>query len=218
MAARSARVVAAEDAEPEAKLTSFSEFYTRLQRWEGIASPRNLIGPWPPRRREGIATALSAGFDAAGLLGAEIPGFAGSTPQSRGNKAAKFLKDRLTAVPSYRLGVIGGAGYPDFVLRWQGGWCCAEVKSTSKLDGDASSLRIVLTGSTARLRAEIDRIGHDAPPPCHLLFTLNHNDEGVVTGMRLDFLEPDTMVSVKLEASTSRVMLGRGQQRFHSHP
>jgi hypothetical protein len=212
------RAVEEDEAEPEAKLMSFKDFYARLQRWEGSASPRDLIGPWPPGRREGIAAALSAAFDAAGLLGSPIPGFAGSTPQSRGNKAAAFLKAQLTDVPGYRLDVIRGAGYPDFVLRWRDGWCCAEVKSTSKPDDDASSLRVVLTGSTARLRSELDRIGREAPAPCHLLFTLKHDEAGVVTGMRLDFLEPETTVSVKLEASTSRTMLRRGRQRSHSHP
>lgn len=215
---RSEKISPPADADPEAKLTSFRDFYARLQRWEGIAKPLDLIGGWTPGRRAGIAKALSVAFDTADLLGATIPGFATSNPQSSGNKAASFLKERLTDVPGYQLDVIRGVGYPDFVLRWRDGWCCAEVKSTSKTDEEASSLRVVLTGSTARLRAEIDRIGNNSRPPCHLLFTLKHTDKGIITGMRLDFLEPETDVSVKLEASTSRAMLKRGLQKFHSHP
>jgi hypothetical protein len=195
---------------------TFAAFYKELQRREGVAKPRDLIGPWSSARRSSIATALTAAFDAAGMLGATVPGIAGSTSQSAGNKAAAFSKERLTAVRGYRLEVIQGAGYPDFVLRWNGGWCCAEVKSTSKPIGTRSSLRMVLTGSSGRLRSEVERIGLGKAPPCHLLFTLQH-DAGVVRGMRLDFLEPDTEVSVKFEASTSQQRLAEGRH-FYQHP
>lgn len=215
---RSARASAPGNVDPEAKVTSFRDFYARLQRWEGNAKPLDLIGRWTPWRRARIAKALSAAFDTASLLHATIPGFATSNPQSSGNKAASFLKERLTDVPGYQLDVIRGVGYPDFVLRWRDGWCCAEVKSTSKTDEEASSLRVVLTGSTARLRAELGRIGHSSRAPCHLLLTLKHTDRGKIIGIRLDFLEPETEVNVKLEASTSRGMLKRGSQKFHSHP
>jgi hypothetical protein len=197
---------------------TFAAFYLELQRREGVVRPRDLIGPWPHARRGSIAAALTAAFDAAGMLGATVPGIAGSTPQSAGNKAAAFLKERLTAVRGYRLEVIRGAGYPDFVLRWDGGWCCAEVKSTAKPIGETSSLRIVLTGSSGRLRREVERIGPDEAPPCHLLFTLQHDPAGVIRGMRLDFVEPDTEVSVKFEASTSQQRLAEGRHQSYQHP
>jgi hypothetical protein len=152
------------------------------------------------------------------MKGKAIPGYVGSNPQSGGNKAAKFLKDHLVSVEGYVLEVIPGAGYPDFILKWDDGWCCAEAKSTSKTEAKASGLRMVLTGSTGRLRNHLDKLGKNAPPPCHLLYTLQHDAQGVVTGMRLDFLEPDSKVNVKLEASMSGLLLAHGRHHRHQHP
>lgn len=229
---------------------TFAAFYRELQQREGITTPRDLIGPWRPDRRDCIAAMLTAAFDAAGILRATVPGIVGSTPQSAGNKAAAFLRVRLSAVlkgrfpailrrmrafasnrrltavstrkltslRGYSLEVIQGAGYPDFVLRWKGGWCCAEVKSTAKPIGQTSSLRIVITGSSDRLRREVQRNGRSKDPPCHLLFTLQHDPAGVVRSMRLDFLEPDTEISVKFEASTSQQQLVDGVHQSYQHP
>ena len=113
--------------------------------------------------------------------------------------------DGLHVVP------VAGAGYPDRRL-----WlddpafsCAMEIKATSVWN-DGDSNRRVLTSSPVKLLGAIDR--NELPgPPCHLLATVLYDRAtGVVSAVRLDFLEPDSPVNVRLEASTSHKLLSSG--------
>jgi hypothetical protein len=58
--------------------------------------------------------------------------------------------------------------------------------------------------------------GDIGEPPAHLICTVLYREEtSSVQGLRLDFLEPDSEVNIRLEASTSQRLLTQGEhQKF----
>lgn len=168
-----------------------------------------LIAKWDPSRRKSITEALSAEFKRDFVnrdMAAEIAGFVEANPQSRGHRVASYFRKNLKGDLGYWFEQPdGGAGYPDYILAWEnGGWCCAELKTTTSEIGAVSSLRAVLTGSTNRILKCIAKRGGT---PTHLIITLRYQKTGAVLGLDLDFLEPDIPVDIKLEASTSQKLL-----------
>ena len=192
-------------------------FYEMALHRQGLNS-RELVEEWQPEIRECIVARMTQALANAAFVGGEIPNFAflpsgqQRTNQSKGNVAAKAVG---TAINSGAAGVTAspvlGAGYPDKALSIQDSdfICCFEIKATSDWN-DQDGNRRVKTSAPAKLIAAIDR-GQLPNPPCHLLGTVLYDAQtSVALGLRLDFLEPGSLVNVRLEASTSHLLLVQG--------
>jgi hypothetical protein len=112
---------------------------------------------------------------------------------------------------AFTIGACSGAGYPDRILiqRDTRLRMPLEVKATSDWNPSDSNRR-VLTSSSEKLRRQF------TSPIHHLLMTLLYTIEGQgarVDAVRLDFLEPDTTVNVRLEASVNHKILAAGPHR-----
>jgi hypothetical protein len=103
---------------------------------------------------------------------------------------------------------LAGSGYPDrlLILKHENFRCCFELKATAAWK-DNDSNRRVLTSSTKKLCKAIET-GELSVAPCHLLATVLYDDpDGVVRKVRLDFVQPNSLVDVRYEASTSHKLL-----------
>lgn len=197
------------------KQVTLSAFYLMAQLRQGIQDPQEMVGQWP----EKIVTEITKTVEQrvrAKLLGKEIPSLlflpsgAPRSNQSKGNIAAKYVALHIQEGAQLKTGKLKGSGYPDNYLQYQGGFiCCLEFKATSQWNENDGNRR-VLTSSTSKMVIAIDSKSLPARP-CHLLATIIYNDEtGVLNGLRLDFLQPDSLVNVRLEASTSHNLLHSG--------
>lgn len=198
----------------------FGDFLIKLQQEEGVSPASSLASPWSDSRAADIIEKWSQGIYKAGLIGKRCNPkprlWAKRTNQSRGNLVASFIAAQLgQSIPDYQISALRQEqGYPDLQLSHltEGFSCALELKATSRWD-DKDNNRRVLLSSTRKLRASI---GHSLLPaqPCHLLATVNYeNASSAIESIRLDFIEPSTMVAVRLEASTSHRMLIEGAQR-----
>jgi hypothetical protein len=84
-----------------------------------------------------------------------------------------------------------------------------ELKATSNWrNGDSN--RRVLTSAPDKMRQLVNS-GQIGNPPAHLICTVLYSEaNSTVTGIRLDFLKPDSIVNIRLEASTSQRLLTQG--------
>lgn len=189
-------------------MPSLEDYYRDLLIWEGEQS-RTLIDQWPVRLRSAIETDFLAAVASSSLIGSFCPIRAGSSNQSVGNQVEEFTVARLAGrLTEFRLASCSGAGYPDKMLIQAGGVLSIplEMKATSDWNPRDSNRR-VLTSSSAKLRSQFPG------PVYHLLATVIYSvcPGGIrVDRLRLDFLEPDTPVSVRLEASVNHRILSSG--------
>ena len=186
-------------------MPNLADYYADLLSWEG-QPPRVLVDPWPSALRTSIENDLVQAVSNAGLNGAHCPIKPGSTNQSVGNQVEAFTVDSLAPHPTaFCLTACRGAGYPDKMLRENatGLIIPLEMKATSDWNPRDSNRR-VLTSSSQKLRSQF------GSPIHHLLATVLYSpvQGGVqVDHLRLDFLEPSTTVSVRLEASVNHKIL-----------
>ena len=106
------------------------------------------------------------------------------------------------------MGPCSGAGYPDKTLTERSTRLKMplEVKATSAWNPSDSNRR-VLTSSSKKLRSQF------RTPIYHLLLTVLYSPtstHATIDAIRLDFLEPTTTVSVRLEASVNHKILSNG--------
>ena len=193
-------------------MAALREYFIELQKREGL-EPVELIAGWLPEQIERSLVLIKNATRESEIIGSVIPSFAG-TNQSKGNKAAEHFFDLVSSrilLPN-QMSPAKGSGYPDKLLTVEDDTYCLELKATSKwMSGDSN--RRVLTSSSSKLRS-LTLNGTIPAKPHHLLCTVLYDDEAeTVTGIRLDFLEPDTEVNIRLEASTSQKLLSNGTQR-----
>lgn len=194
---------------------TFSAYYRELQSRCGVANPVDLVGLWLPAHVNFIKQIVDARAKAH-LINKVIPNLLvlpsgrARSNQSKGNVAADFCAERIHD-GVVLIEKLGGRGYPDrrIVLPTENFSCAFELKATSQWDeGDGN--RRVITSSYTKLESAI-QAGKLPNPPCHLMGTILYDDNsGLVTGLRLDFLEPTSPVNVRLEASTSHELLHSG--------
>jgi hypothetical protein len=193
---------------------TLERFYTALETRGGRDGGVPLIGSWTDQRRAQIRDCLAPQCQA--LLGTVVPHLlrtdAGEerSNQSRGNVVADFVSDQL-GCQQLLVEPLAGGGYPDRRAVAQDGFACAvELKATSSWnDGDGN--RRVLTSSSTKLHRAM-RDGILPSPPMHLLVTAIFSlADQAIKAVRLDFLEPTSVVNVRLEASTSQALLMRGE-------
>lgn len=189
-----------------------SDYYRDLQVWENVP-PKNLVAEWPDTLVASVISQLHAAITASGILGATCPILKGSTNQSIGNQVEEFTIPLLSCkLAHFTLRKCVGAGYPDCELTQErtGIKMPLEVKATADWSPGDSSRR-VLTSSSAKLRSQF------AEPIYHLLTSIVYRGssplKAVIESIRLDFLEPTTVVGVRLEASVSHKILCAGSHR-----
>jgi len=128
-----------------------------------------------------------------------------SSNQSVGNQMEVYAIEQLNEhLKIYQIEKCSGAGYPDRILAKEGFRHIAlEMKATSEWDSNNSN-RCVLTSSSKKLQAKF------TAPIYHLICTTIYqriDQQYQIKTVRLDFIEPQTSVSIRLEASVSHKLL-----------
>lgn len=124
------------------------------------------------------------------------------------------MEELNTIISEFSTSPCDGKGYPDQTLTQiaTGTRILLEVKATSNWE-ERDTNRRVLTSSSKKLRAQF------SDPIYHLiltvLYTENENlatneESATIDAIRLDFLEPTTIVNVRLEASVNHKILEEG--------
>ncbi len=194
-------------------MSTLHDYYLKLQEFES-ATPVDLIAPWQPEIVEAIHGDFAGALASGVLREATVNIPAATSNQSIGNKIADFAATRIdTALQQFRIESCPGQGYPDRILRrlLDQSRYPAELKATSAWN-PADSNRRVITSSTAKLRRQFTQ------PINHLLITFSYTlntvtEQASVTAIRMDFVEPDTIVNIRLEASVSHRLLAEGKHR-----
>ncbi|MFG6082846.1 hypothetical protein ACEUZ9_004078 [Paracoccus litorisediminis] len=191
----------------------FCRYLEMLQASEG-SHPRPLIRGWSPDEIRLVRHLLRRAYRSSGLHGVPIREYGAIlTNQAVGNHAATHIREALASSLPRRVKFCAapGSGYPDNLLhipRRDGDLTIAlEVKATSHWDAKDSNRR-VLTSSSRKLRQLFE-----LPVP-HLICTvIYHRGSGCIEDIRLDFIAPESEVSVRFEASTSHRLLDTGQHQ-----
>ena len=189
-------------------MSNLRNYYQDLLNWEGQPQ-RELVEEWPHTLRESIESAFVNAVSKSGMKGSTCSLSPGSTNQSIGNQVEKYTMGKLsTAISEFSISLCRGAGYPDQMLTetTTNTHIPLEVKATSNWN-DRDSNRRVLTSSSNKLRAQF------SDPIYHLLLTVLYSQNenlATIEAIRLDFLEPTTVVNVRLEASVNHKILATG--------
>jgi hypothetical protein len=188
---------------------TFAEFYNELQKREGH-EPLPLVDAWPVSLIDEIAQELATAIGSQAIKGSTCPLREGSSNPSVGNQVEAFVMPKLMlGLKAFRLEKCKGAGYPDQVLSKEGHKIAFEVKATGDWN-PADSNRRVLTSSSEKLRKFFKSPIH------HLLCTVLYktvSNATTIEAVRLDFLEPTSPVSVRLEVSVNHKLLATGSHR-----
>jgi hypothetical protein len=196
--------------------TRIAEYYEELQRREGL-EPVQLVAEWSQADTDSISAAFRAAFAASRITDQTIPIRAASTNQSIGNQVADFFVPVMNQhLQQYRIDACPGGGYPDKILVEIASRRTFpfELKATSTWDV-ADSNRRVLTSSSRKLRKQFPGAVN------HVLATVLYaTGAGVsrVQSLRLDFIEPNTLVNIRLEASVSHRLLAEATHRSTTIP
>jgi len=193
-------------------MPTLSDYYDDLQVWENV-SRQTLIAEWPVDLASSVEAEIHDALGTARILGMRCPIRKGSTNQSIGNQVEDSVIPVLaTRLVSFTLKKCAGAGYPDWEMLQTGSGIKMpfEVKATAGWNPNDSSRR-VLTSSSDKLRTQF------SAPIHHLLFSILYEMSSPMSArignIRLDFLEPATLVGVRLEASVSHKILCTGSHR-----
>lgn len=196
--------------------TRIAEYYEELQRRESL-KPVELVAKWEPADIDSISAAFRAAFAAAKITEQTIPIRSGSSNQSIGNQVADFFVPSMNQhLQQYRIDACPGGGYPDKILVEvkSGRTFPLELKATSTWDITDSNRR-VLTSSSRKLRKQFPGAVN------HVLATVLYTTgAGVsrVQSVRFDFIEPGTLVNIRLEASVSHRLLAEATHRSTTIP
>lgn len=189
-------------------MSTFERYYRDLLEWEEVPFT-SLIAQWSDADANAIADDFAQAIAATSVKGAQVSIRSGSSNQSIGNQVEKFFVGRVSG-SLQRFGILdcSGHGYPDKQLREQSTQIRfpLELKATSQWNPSDSNRR-VLTSSSKKLRETF------AAPIHHVLLTVCYDVAGAVYRIlcvRLDFIQPTTEVSVRLEASVNHKILSSG--------
>jgi hypothetical protein len=189
-------------------MPNLHDYYADLLNWEGVqAIP--LVHPWPLQLRQAVEADIVSAVNASGVKGTNCPIPQGTSNQSIGNKVENYTTPLIEQYTSaFSMGPCSGAGYPDKTLTERSTRLKMplEVKATSDWN-PADSNRRVLTSSSTKLRKQF------TAPIHHLLLTVLYSPSSsyaTIDAIRLDFLEPSTSISVRLEASVNHKILSNG--------
>ena len=191
-------------------MKNFAEYYKDLLEWESIEF-QELISNWTLDLIEQIKSDFGQAIKNSTLKTSLFPIREKSTNQSIGNQVEFYTVEKLNEkLQIFTIESCSGAGYPDRVLA-NGDFrqIALEMKATSEWKPNDSNRR-VLTSSSKKLRDKF------TSPIYHLLCNVIYQIEGElarVLAVRLDFIEPNTQVSVRLEASVNHKILTNGNHQ-----
>ncbi len=191
--------------------TRIADYYLELQRREGL-EPIELVAPWDEATSDAISEAFRASMTAAAITQRDITLRTGSTNQSIGNQVADYFVPEMNRhLQGFYIDACVGGGYPDKILReiTTGRTFPFELKATSTWDVSDSNRRVI-TSSSRKLRQRFRGATN------HILATLHYVTEvgrSRVRSLRLDYIDPDTLVNIRLEASVSHRSLGAATHR-----
>ena len=179
--------------------------------------PVQLIADWNPQDADAISAAFRTAVATSQITEQGIPIRADSTNQSIGNQVADFFVPIINQhLQQYRIDACPGGGYPDKILVEISSRRTFpfELKATSTWDA-ADSNRRVLTSSSRKLRQRFPGAVN------HVLATILYvtgAGRSRVRSLRLDFIEPGTLVNIRLEASVSHRLLAEATHRSTTIP
>lgn len=187
-------------------------YYRALTAREGFA-PMELASPWDPVDADEVAEDFQQAFEGCAFAQNPLPVLGNVSNQSVGNRVATFFSERVNShLLSFRVEDCSGPGYPDkrlVRLRDQQSFAL-ELKSTS-LFQPRNANRLVLTCRSEKLRREFQ------PPIRHVLVLLAYDRAATelwLRSARLAFLNPNTTVQVRYEASLSHQLLSATSRTF----
>ena len=189
-------------------MSNLRNYYQDLLNWEGQPR-RELVKEWPHILRESIESAFVNAVSKSGMKGSTCSLSPDSSNQSIGNQVEKYTMEELnTTISEFSISLCHGKGYPDQTLTQTatGTRIPLEVKATSNWNPSDTNRR-VLTSSSRKLRTQF------SAPIYHLLLTVIYSQNenlATIDAIRLDFLEPTTVVNVRLEASVNHKILATG--------
>ncbi len=189
-------------------MKNFAEYYKDLLESESVEF-QELISDWQEDLLIEIQDDFQQATNNSKLKGTTfVPN---KTNQSVGNQLADLVSGKLNDyLKIYKIERYLGKGYPDRILA-KGSFrhIALEMKATSNWDPKDTNRR-VLTSSSRRLRAKF------VSPIYHLICTViyqNNTGSSEIEALRLDFIEPKTQVSVRLEASVNHKILASGTHK-----
>lgn len=194
-------------------MTTFAEYYQDLL-GRGELEEQELVSVWLPDLIIEVTNEVRQAIENSNLINSLCPIRPNSNNQSRGNQIADYLSNRLNEqLQNFSLlRCIGQEGYPDrslVRLADDSRHISFEIKSTSRWNPN-DSVRRVLTSSSSKLRLNFNL------PIYHLICTVIYQREdnfARIRAVRLDFIEPNTNVKVRLEASVSHRILSNGEHQ-----
>lgn len=185
-------------------MPNFEEYYKELLEREGFQQ-RELISIWDKK----LISEISQDFEQAVASPKFIDSLCAirenSSNQSVGNQIEVYAIDEINEhLKLYKIEKCAGSGYPDRILAKDDFRHIAlEMKATSGWNPNDSNRR-VLTSSSKKIRDKF------IAPIYHLICTIiyqNSNQQYQIKTVRLDFIEPHTSVSIRLEAAVSHKLL-----------
>ena len=190
-------------------MRNFAEYYKELLEWEDIEF-QELISDW----REDLIIEIQNDFQ-SDVNNSRLKGLTfvpNKTNQSAGNQldvlAVNELNEHLNI---FKIEKCPGNGYPDRILaRGDFKHIALEMKATGGWNPKDTNRR-VLTSSSINLRARF------TAPIYHLICTVIYQNLTVelaeIIALRLDFVEPTTLVGVRFEATVSHKILSSGTHK-----
>ena len=194
-------------------MATFAEYYQDLLELEELQE-QELISAWLPDLIAEVTNDIRQAVENSNLINSLCPIQPNSSNQSIGNQIASHLSDRLNEqLQNFNLSrCLGQEGYPDRILvrlADDSRHLSFEIKSTSNWNPNDSNRR-VLTSSSSKLRQNFNL------PIYHLICTVIYqmeNNFAMICAVRFDFIEPNTNVKVRLEASVSHRILSNGEHQ-----
>ena len=189
-------------------MPNLQDYFRDLLIWEEEPH-RELIHAWSPELRDTIVSAFEISVSETAVKGSSCS-IAGLTNQAAGNEVEKYIVPKLdSGLSGFLIYKCRGPGYPDQTLiqNTTNLHIPLEIKATADWK-DTDTIRRVLTSSSKKLRAQF------SGPIHHLILTVLYSGRGEefakIEAIRLDFLEPTTIVNVRFEASVNHKILAEG--------
>lgn len=192
-------------------MATLADYYRDLLAWEELPFI-SLSELWPAELARQVEEDFQLAVATSGIKGAACPIRPGSSNQSIGNQVEEFAGSRLAPhTVKFKILPCSGQGYPDKTLVQNGSGLkiAFEIKATSDWNPSDSNRR-VLTSSSEKIRRAFKTPVHHLL--CTLLYTVQ-DGSARMDAVRLDFIEPTTVVNVRLEASVNHKILASGPHR-----
>jgi hypothetical protein len=191
-------------------MNDLRNFFLMLADFEHMRRTQ-LVSKWCPREVACITRACRSAFKRCHFAQVRFPVPRRISAPALGNRVADAFAERINQrLHGYLMKDIEGIGYPDKALLKLPCLraCALEIKAKTSWDPD-NWHRCVLTSCSTKLRRHFKRV-----TVCHLLATVffeTHCNRAQIRGLRLDFLQPTSIVQARFEASVSQHSLAQGR-------